>query len=38
MESTMSQRRAESNWAEMEGSMMTRVLKRGDAQLKMADR
>jgi len=35
---TMFRRRVESNRAEMEGSMMSRVLKRGDAQSKRADR
>jgi len=30
MGSTISQRRPEYNWAEMEGSMMSRVLKRGE--------
>jgi len=30
MGSTISQRRAEYSWAELEGSMMSRVLKRGE--------
>jgi len=38
MGGTRLQKRTQSNWAEMEGSMMTRVLKRGDAQSKRAER